>query len=159
MLIMKDQQSSPSTSPQSASSQCLRVCVLMCVSACTHTHTHTPFYRYIFFFPSCAGSSLLCSGFSLVMARGGDFSLRCVGFSLHGLLLLLSMGPRACRLQHPRLAGSRAQAQYLCRMGLVALRHVGSSWSRDGTCIAALEMDSHPLHHQESPVGTCGLGS
>ena len=148
---MKDQQSSPSTSPQSASSQCLRVCVLMCVSACTHTHT--PFFTGTSFF------SLLCSGFSLVMARGGDFSLRCVGFSLHGLLLLLSMGPRACRLQHPRLAGSRAQAQYLCRMGLVALRHVGSSWSRDGTRIAALEMDSHPLHHQESPVGTCGLGS
>ena len=28
------------------------------------------------------------------------------------------------------LLGSRAQAQLLC-MGLVALRHVGSSWTRD----------------------------
>ena len=67
------------------------------------------------------------------MDRGGDFSLRYADFSLHRLLLLLSMGPRACRLQYPQLAGSRAQAQYLSCTGLVALRHVRSSWSRDGT--------------------------
>ena len=155
-LIMKDQKSSPSTSPQSASSQCLRVCVLLCVSARTHTQ---PFLQVHLFFPQlCWVFVAMCRVFS-IMTRGGDFSLRCVVFSLHGLLLLLSMGPRACTLQHPRLVGSRAQAQYLCCMGSVALPHVGSSWSRDGTHIVALEVDSHPLHHQESPVGTCGLGS
>ena len=100
----------------------------MCTYSCTQ-----PFLQVLFFFFGCAGSLLLCTGFSLVMERGGDFSLRCAGFSLHRLLLLLSMGPRVCRLQYPQLVGSRAQAQYLCCMGLVALGHVRSSWNRDGT--------------------------
>ena len=34
--------------------------------------------------------------------------------------------------------GSRAQAQYLWCMGLVVLRHVGSSWTRVWTCVLCI---------------------
>ena len=61
-------------------------------------------------------------GLSLVVASGGYSSLWCAGFSLRWFLLLRSMGS-----SH---AGSRAQAQQLWRTGFVALRHVGSSWTR-----------------------------
>ena len=104
----------------------------------------------------CVGSSLLCMGFSLVVASGGYSSLRCVGFSLQWLLLLQSMGSRrtgfsSCgawaqqlwlvgsrehRHQQLCLAGSRVQAQYVWRMGLVAPRHVGSSQTRAQTRVA-----------------------
>ena len=36
---------------------------------------------------------------SLVVASGGYSSLQCAGFSLQWLLLLRSMGPRACGVQ------------------------------------------------------------
>ena len=68
----------------------------------------------------CVGSSLLRAGFSLVAVSRGYSSLWCTGFSLQWLLLLRSMG-------------SRAQAQQLWPSGLVALRHVGSSQTRDRT--------------------------
>ena len=61
-------------------------------------------------------------GFFLVVATWGHSSLPCVGFSLQWLLLLPSMGSKAHR------------RQYLWRTGLVALQHVGSSWTRDRTC-------------------------
>ena len=61
-------------------------------------------------------------GFFLVVATWGHSSLLCVGFSLQWLLLLPSMGSKAHR------------RQYLWRTGLVALQHVGSSWTRDQTC-------------------------
>ena len=48
-------------------------------------------------------------------------------------LLLQSMGPRVHGLQKLQLTGSRAWAQQLCCIGLVALKPVGSSWSRDWT--------------------------
>ena len=77
-------------------------------------------------------------GLSLVAASGGYSSLPCAGFSLSWLLLLQSTGSRhvgfsSCGMwaQQLWLAGSRAQAQQLWRMGLVALRHVGSSLTRD----------------------------
>ena len=50
---------------------------------------------------------------SLVEARGGLFSScrACSGFSLQGLLLLLSTGSRALRLQQLQLVGFRVRAQ------------------------------------------------
>ena len=49
-----------------------------------------------------------------------------MGFSLWWLFLVWSTGSRACRLQ------------YLCPMGLVAPRHVKSSWTRDRTCVPCI---------------------
>ena len=51
--------------------------------------------------------------------------LQHLGSSLRWLLLLRSMG-------------SRAQAQYLWHMGLVAPRHVGSSWTGDRTRVSCI---------------------
>ena len=64
-------------------------------------------------------------GLSLVVASGGYSSLRRAGFSLQRLLLLRSTGSR-----HAGSSSCGTQAQQLWRMGLVALRHVGSSWTR-----------------------------
>ena len=46
------------------------------------------------------------------------------------------MAFRARGCQQFQLPGCRAQAQYLWGMGLVALRHVRSSWIRDQTCVS-----------------------
>ena len=51
-------------------------------------------------------------------------SSQCVGFSVLWLLLLLSVDARPCGLQ------------LLRGIGLVALRRVASSQTRDGTCVA-----------------------
>ena len=87
-----------------------------------------------------AALGLAVRGLSLVAASAGYSSLWCVGFSLWWLLLLRSTGSRhtgfsSCgtRAQQLWLAGSRAQAQQLWRMGLVAPRHVGSSRTRART--------------------------
>ena len=78
---------------------------------------------------------------SLVVVSGSCSLLWCAGFSLRWLLLLQSTGSRrtgfsSCgmRAQQLRLAGSRAQTQQLWHTGLVAPRHVGSSWTRNQTC-------------------------
>ena len=62
---------------------------------------------------------------------------RCVGFSLQGLLLC------------------RAQAQQLWCTGLVARCHVGSSQTRDRTCVYMThwQVYSYPLDHQGGPRG------
>ena len=79
--------------------------------------------------------------FLWLQGEGATLQLRCTGFSLQGLLSLWSAGSGALGLQRLRRVvstvaapGSRAQAQQLLRTGLVAPRHVGSSWIRDGTC-------------------------
>ena len=69
-----------------------------------------------------AGSSLLCSGFSLVAESGGYSFLRCLGFSLQGLLLLQSTGSRVCRLPVAAARGlsgrgSQALEHWLSRCG------------------------------------------
>ena len=84
-------------------------------------------------------------GFSLVAASGGYSSLQCVGFSLQLLLLLWSTGSRhagfsSCGMwaQQLQFAGSRAQAQQLWRMGLVAPQHVGSFRTRAQTHVPCI---------------------
>ena len=67
-----------------------------------------------------------CAGFSLVATSEGSSWLWCAGFSLRWLLLLQSMGFRARGLQE------------LWCMGLVALRHVGSSQIRDQTPVSCI---------------------
>ena len=83
--------------------------------------------------------------FSLVAVSGGYSLLRCVGFSLQWLLLLWSTGSRhagfsrcGSRAQQLWFAGSRAQAQQLWHTGLVAPRHVGSSWTRARTHVPCI---------------------
>ena len=79
-------------------------------------------FIYLFIF-GCVGSSLLCVGFSPVVASGGQSSLRCSGFSLQGPLPLRSTGSRraglsSCgsrALEH-RLSSCGAQAQLLRSM-------------------------------------------
>ena len=88
---------------------------------------------------------IAASGLFLVAASKGYSLLRCVGLSLRWLLLLWSTGSRrmgfsSCgmRAQQLWLVGSRAQAQQLWCTGLVALWHVGSSTTRDRTCVPCI---------------------
>ena len=60
---------------------------------------------------------------SLVVASGSDSCLWYPGFSFQWPLLFGRTGSRVPGLQQ------------LCHMGLVALRHVGSSQTRDWTCV------------------------
>ena len=62
---------------------------------------------------------------SLVVASGAALQSRSTGFSSLWLLLLRSMD-------------SRAQAQSLWHTGFVAPRHVGSSRTRDRTCVLSI---------------------
>ena len=64
-------------------------------------------------------------GFSLVAARGGHSSSRCVGLSLSRPLLLGAQAPDA-------------QAQQLWPTGPVAPQHVGSSQTRARTCVPCI---------------------
>ena len=72
-------------------------------------------------------------GLSLVAASGGYSSLRCARFSLRWLLLLWSMGSRCAGFSS---CGSRASV--LWHTGLVAPRHVGSSWTRARTRVPCI---------------------
>ena len=86
----------------------------------------------LFFFPTVLGLHCCVRAF-LVEASGGYSSLPCAGFSLRWLLLLRSMALGATGFSS---CGSRAQE--LWRTGLVAPQHVGSSWTRDWTCVPCI---------------------
>ena len=79
---------------------------------------------------------------SLVAVSGGYFLLWCAGFSLRWLLLWSTgsrhVGFSGCGMlaQQLWLMRSRAQALQLWHTGLVALWHVGSSWTRNRTALA-----------------------
>ena len=72
-------------------------------------------------------------GLSLVAASGGYSSLQCVGFSLRCLLLLWNIGSR-----HAGFSSCGMRAQELWLTGLVAPWHVGSSQTRDRTCVPCI---------------------
>ena len=76
-----------------------------------------------------------CSGFSLVV-EGAGYSLVavCRLLIMVASVVVKHMDSRAWTLEL-WLPGSRAQAPWLC-VGLVALWHVGSSWTRDWTRIS-----------------------
>ena len=63
--------------------------------------------------------------------------LWCTGFSLRWLLVT-EHGLQVRGLQQLWLESSRAQAQQLWPMGLVAPRHVGSSWTRARTRVPCI---------------------
>ena len=63
---------------------------------------------------------------SLVVVSGASLQLWCEGLSLWWLLLLWRMGSRVLGLQ------------WLQHVGLVTLRHVGSSLSRDQTHVPCI---------------------
>ena len=84
-------------------------------------------------------------GLSLVAVREGYSLSWCAGSSLWWLLLLWSTGSRCTGFsscgtwaQQLWLTGSRAQAQQLWHTGLVAPRHVGSSWTRAQTHVPCI---------------------
>ena len=79
----------------------------------------------------------------------------CVGFPLQWLLFLWSTGFRVCGLQGLQLPCSRAQAEQLPCTSLVAPRHVGSSWTRDGTCVSWT--GRRVLYHQATREALCFL--
>ena len=98
-----------------------------------------------------------CIGFSLVMASRG-YSLVAV------CRLLITMTSLVVESVVPRHLGFRSRskrAQQLWCMGLVALRPVGSPWTRIKLCLLHWQGHSLPLSHQGSPrfiwgrQGTC----
>ena len=111
-------------------------------------HVHFVFiylFIYLFIYFWLRWVFVAARGLSLDAASGGYSSLRCTGFSSWWLLLLQSTGSRhagfsSCgtRAQQLWFTGSRAQAQQLWRTGLVALWHVGSSWTRARTYVPCI---------------------
>ena len=93
---------------------------------------HCWVYTFSVVFSLGCGSSLL-RGLLLVVAGRGPTLLCSTGFGARGLG---NCGPgfSSC----VRLLGSSAQAQELWRLGLAALRHVGSSWTRDRTRVPCI---------------------
>ena len=86
-----------------------------------------PLKKIIWFIYLCLALLELpyCVGFSLVPESRASLPLRCFACAEHRLW--------ACRLRELWFPGSGAQTQSLRLTGLVALRHVGSSWIRDRT--------------------------
>ena len=83
---------------------------------------------------------MLCSGFSLVLARGGYSLLKCLGFSLWWLPLLQSTGSRA---QIWQVVAHRLSCSVACGILLdQGLNPCPQDW----------QADSQPLDHQPSPV-------
>ena len=114
----------------------------------TESHSLESHFSYIYFLKDLS-IYWLCWVFvaehrlSLVVASGGFTAvpkLLTVGFSCWGALDLGHEGCSSCGAwaQQLRLAGSRAQVQQLWLMTLVALWHVGSSWTRDQTHVSCI---------------------
>ena len=135
-----------------------------------HTFIHSFIHSFILtFYFQLHWVFVATHRFSLVAASGDYSLLQGVAFSLWWLLLLRSMGSRhadfsscstwAQQLQHvgPRMHGLQQlqhvgfsscgmRAQQLWHTGLGALRHVGSSWTRDRTrvpCIGRWILNHH----------------
>ena len=88
---------------------------------------------YLFIYFCLRWVFIAARGLSLVALSGGYSSLRCTSFSLWWLLLLRSTGSR-----HVGFSSCGMRAQKLWRTGLVAPRHVESSWSRDWTHVPCI---------------------
>ena len=81
----------------------------------------------LFFFLGCIGCLLLCIGFSLVVASRG-YSLNCHVQTSHCGGFFCG---KAWALEHEGFSCCGTWALQLSLVGLVALWHVGSSWTRD----------------------------
>ena len=91
------------------------------------------FFFLILFILGCAGSSLL-HGLSLVLASGDYSSSSAQASHWSDFSCFGAQGPRHSGLQQLQLLGSRAQ---LWHAGLVALKHVGSSQTKDQTHVVS----------------------
>ena len=91
------------------------------------------FKIYLFVYFRLRWVFIAACGLPLVAASGGYSLLRCAGFSLRWFLLLRSTGSRCAGF-----SSCGMQAQQLWRTGLVALWHVGSSWTRAQTCVSCI---------------------
>ena len=94
-------------------------------------------YFYLFIYYGCSGSSLLKELFSSCSKWGlfstcGAWALHCGGFSWCRARALGHVGSEVA------VCSSRAQAQWLWYMDLVALQCVGSSQTRDQTHISCI---------------------
>ena len=88
-------------------------------------------------------------GSSQAEVSGGYSSLRCLDFLLQWLLLLQSTGYRARRLHSPGSSGVSVPPPECrlgsCGAGSAALQHVGSSRTRNRTCVSCI--GRRTLHH------------
>ena len=87
----------------------------------------------VLFIWGCAGSSLL-RGLSLVLASGDYSSGSAQASHWSGFSRFGAQAPRHSGLQQLQLLGSRAQ---LWHAGLVALKHIGSSQTKDQTHVVS----------------------
>ena len=91
------------------------------------------FFFFNLFTFGCSGSLLLHGLFCNRGDQGLLSSWRCAALTFLWLLLLQSVGSRACGL---RSCGFQALEHRPPCMGLLTLQHVGSSWTRDQTCVS-----------------------
>ena len=91
----------------------------------------------MFIYLGCVGSTLLHRLFSSCSKWGLCFIVVC---RLHGARALGHTGFSHCGLWAHYLwfPGSRAQAQSLWHRSLAATQHMGSSWTRDWTCVSCI---------------------
>ena len=113
------------------------------------------FFVFVFCFFGCVGSLLLHAGFFQLRPVGA--TLRCSAWASHcGGFSVAEHGFQARRLQQLQHVGSVVAAcglQQLWRTDLVALRHVGSSQTRDRTHVPCI--DRRILNHcitKEVPI-------
>ena len=92
-------------------------------------------FIYLFIYFCLLWVFIAARGLSLVVASGDYSSLRCAGFSLQWLLLLRSTGARRTGCSS---CGSWTLERRLSSCGLVAPRHVGSSWTRAQTRVPCI---------------------
>ena len=105
-----------------------------------HTFANIWVFSFIHsFIYGCVGSLSLHVGFLQLWRVGA--TLRCSAWASHRCAFLLwSTGSR-----HAGFSSCSTRAQQLWRTGLVALWHVGSSWTRDRTCVPCI--DRQILNH------------
>ena len=106
----------------------------------------------MYLFIDCAGSSLLrglssSCGEQGLLFRCGAWDSHCRGLSYSGAQTPGQASFSSCSTwaQWLWLLGSRTQTQQLWCTGLVALQHVGSSWTRGWTHVSCI--DRRILYH------------
>ena len=120
----------------------------MKLDSSSRPHIQTDFFHELYFFIIClliyfwiCWVFIAVQGLFLLGVSGGC-SLRCTGFSLKWLLLLWSIGSRCTAFSSCKRGPSCCSLWALeCGLsicgtgGLVTLRHVESSWTRDQICV------------------------
>ena len=100
-----------------------------------------------FFFFGCTGSSLLCTGFSLVAASRGYSLFWCMGFSLQWFLLSWSIG---CRHTGSVAVAHRLSSCVSHRLNCSAACGIFPDQGSN-LCLLYWQVNSYPLSHQGNP--------